>query len=95
MQRTLATQANTAAGKTAATTVKQTTETKANKAAEPPLSELVPALLVQAAEPRLVSEVTTELAQAHPDRPRPSRRAPRPGNTGARSPGLVGGSPTL
>ncbi|MER7468897.1 hypothetical protein [Streptomyces sp. NPDC097981] len=44
-------------------------ESKASKGAEPPLRELVLALLVHAAEPRMVSEVTTELAQAHPDRP--------------------------
>ncbi|WP_412079645.1 hypothetical protein ACLF6K_39715 (plasmid) [Streptomyces xanthophaeus] len=35
---------------------------------EPPLRELVLALLVGAAEPRMVGEVTTELAQAHPGR---------------------------
>ncbi|MFD3328468.1 hypothetical protein [Streptomyces sp. NPDC058701] len=36
---------------------------------EPPLRELVLALLVGAAEPRTVSEVTTALAEAHPGRP--------------------------
>ncbi|MET9466137.1 hypothetical protein ABZY44_15330 [Streptomyces sp. NPDC006544] len=36
---------------------------------EPPLRELVLALLVGAAEPRLVNEITAELAQAHPGRP--------------------------
>ncbi|MFD3939310.1 hypothetical protein ACFWSF_33290 [Streptomyces sp. NPDC058611] len=35
----------------------------------PPLRELVLALLVGAAEPRMVSEVTTALAQTHPGRP--------------------------
>ncbi|GHB56624.1 hypothetical protein GCM10010347_28400 [Streptomyces cirratus] len=35
---------------------------------EPPLRELLHALLVHAAEPRMVSEVTAELAQAHPGR---------------------------
>ncbi|MEU7062358.1 hypothetical protein [Streptomyces sp. NPDC046161] len=35
---------------------------------EPPLRELVHALLVHAAEPRMVSEVTAELAQAHAGR---------------------------
>lgn len=34
-----------------------------------PLRELILALLVGAAEPRLVNEITTELAQAHPGRP--------------------------
>ncbi|MER5727258.1 hypothetical protein ABT084_02680 [Streptomyces sp. NPDC002138] len=37
--------------------------------AEPPRRELVLALLVSAAEPRMVSEVTAELAEAHPGRP--------------------------
>lgn len=36
---------------------------------EPPLRELVLALLVGAAEPRMVSEITTAMAQAHPGRP--------------------------
>lgn len=35
---------------------------------EPPLRELVHAMLVKAAEPRMVSEVTAELTQAHPGR---------------------------
>ncbi|MFB7462848.1 hypothetical protein ACFCZ1_04965 [Streptomyces sp. NPDC056224] len=48
---------------------KKATGTKADKTAEPPLRELVLALLVSAAEPRMVSEVTAELAQAHPGRP--------------------------
>ncbi|WP_328929701.1 hypothetical protein OG429_37405 [Streptomyces sp. NBC_00190] len=52
-----------------AATAKKTTEAKTGKTAEPPLRELVLALLVSAAEPRMVSEVTTELAQAHPGRP--------------------------
>ncbi|WP_329200697.1 MULTISPECIES: hypothetical protein [unclassified Streptomyces] len=37
-------------------------------AEEPPLRELVHALLVQAAEPRMVSEVTADLARAHAGR---------------------------
>ncbi|MGW0750747.1 hypothetical protein [Streptomyces sp. NPDC002587] len=61
------------AGATAAAakkaTAKKATGTKADKTAEPPLRELVLALLVSAAEPRMVSEVTAELAQAHPGRP--------------------------
>lgn len=36
---------------------------------EPPLRELVLAVLAGAAEPRMVSEVTTALAEAHPGRP--------------------------
>ncbi|MCY0949739.1 hypothetical protein [Streptomyces sp. H27-S2] len=36
---------------------------------EPPLRELVLALLVGAAEPRMVSEVTSAMAEAHPGRP--------------------------
>ncbi|MFD9408675.1 hypothetical protein ACFWBN_16895 [Streptomyces sp. NPDC059989] len=55
--------------KTAATTPKKTADSKTKKVAEPPLRELVLALLVHAAEPRMVSEVTTELAAAHPGRP--------------------------
>ncbi|MEU9943467.1 hypothetical protein [Streptomyces lavendulae] len=39
------------------------------RAAEPPLRELVLALLVGAAEPRLVSEVASALIEAHPGRP--------------------------
>ncbi|GLV83297.1 hypothetical protein Slala03_29860 [Streptomyces lavendulae subsp. lavendulae] len=42
---------------------------KTGKAAEPPLRELVLALLVGAAEPRLVSEVASALVEAHPGRP--------------------------
>ncbi|MFE9629438.1 hypothetical protein [Streptomyces sp. NPDC006463] len=61
--------ASGAKAKTATATVKKTTETKTNKTTEPPLRELVLALLVNAAEPRMVSEVATELAQAHPGRP--------------------------
>ncbi|MGW6867289.1 hypothetical protein ACWGHI_23815 [Streptomyces sp. NPDC054912] len=38
------------------------------KVAEPPLRELVLALLAGAAEPRMVSEVSTELTAAHPSR---------------------------
>ncbi|MGW6937421.1 hypothetical protein ACWGF3_00115 [Streptomyces xanthophaeus] len=53
---------------TAAAAAKKDTGTKSPQA-EPPLRELVLALLVGAAEPRLVSEVSTELAQAHPGRP--------------------------
>ncbi|MEU9033112.1 hypothetical protein AB0D46_37570 [Streptomyces sp. NPDC048383] len=41
---------------------------KAVKVAEPPLRELVLALLTGAAEPRMVSEVSTELTAAHPSR---------------------------
>ncbi|MFG2749980.1 hypothetical protein [Streptomyces xanthophaeus] len=52
----------------AAAAAKKDTGTKSPQA-EPPLRELVLALLVGAAEPRLVSEVSTELAQAHPGRP--------------------------
>ncbi|MET8752288.1 hypothetical protein ABZW32_19640 [Streptomyces sp. NPDC004667] len=44
-------------------------EPKARKAAEPPLRELVLTLLVAAAEPRMVSEVASALAEAHPGRP--------------------------
>ncbi|MFE3761467.1 hypothetical protein ACFXPI_06850 [Streptomyces sp. NPDC059104] len=44
-------------------------EPKARKAAEPPLRELVLTLLVGAAEPRMVSEVASALAEAHPGRP--------------------------
>ncbi|MEU6890336.1 hypothetical protein ABZ934_00780 [Streptomyces sp. NPDC046557] len=47
------------------------TAVKAGKPArtdEPPLRELVHALLVRAAEPRMVSEVAAELTQAHPGR---------------------------
>ncbi|MFF7498687.1 hypothetical protein ACFZBM_04500 [Streptomyces lavendulae] len=42
---------------------------KTGRAAEPPLRELVLALLVGAAEPRLVSEVASALIEAHPGRP--------------------------
>ena len=41
---------------------------KAAKVVEPPLRELVLALLTGAAEPRMVSEVSTELTAAHPSR---------------------------
>ncbi|MFB0630994.1 hypothetical protein [Streptomyces sp. AB3(2024)] len=44
-------------------------EPKARRAAEPPLRELVLTLLVGAAEPRMVSEVASALAEAHPGRP--------------------------
>ncbi|MEU3064648.1 hypothetical protein [Streptomyces subrutilus] len=44
------------------------TGTATAKPAEPPLRELALALLVSAAEPRMVSEVTTALAEAHPER---------------------------
>ncbi|MEU9105612.1 hypothetical protein AB0D54_14765 [Streptomyces xanthophaeus] len=63
---TAATPSATAAATTVA--AKKDTGTKSPQA-EPPLRELVLALLVGAAEPRLVSEVSTELAQAHPGRP--------------------------
>ncbi|MBT2468139.1 hypothetical protein J7E97_09670 [Streptomyces sp. ISL-66] len=63
--------------KTASTTAATATAAeKAEKGApvaagrtEPPLRELILTLLVGAAEPRLVNEITTELAQAHPGRP--------------------------
>ncbi|MER7507799.1 hypothetical protein ABTX82_05465 [Streptomyces lavendulae] len=42
---------------------------RTGRAAEPPLRELVLALLVGAAEPRLVSEVASALIEAHPGRP--------------------------
>ncbi|MGW7175071.1 hypothetical protein [Streptomyces xanthophaeus] len=63
-----ATTAPAAAAAAAAAAAKKDTGTKSPQA-EPPLRELVLALLVGAAEPRLVSEVSTELAQAHPGRP--------------------------
>lgn len=44
-------------------------EPKARKTTEPPLRELVLSLLAGAAEPRLVSEVASALAEAHPGRP--------------------------
>ncbi|WP_371675033.1 hypothetical protein [Streptomyces sp. NBC_01276] len=47
----------------------KTSGPKAPKAAEPPLRELVLTLLVGAAEPRMVSEVASALAEAHPGRP--------------------------
>ncbi|WP_405715269.1 hypothetical protein OG264_36930 [Streptomyces xanthophaeus] len=62
------TTAATATTAAAAAAAKKDTGTKSPQA-EPPLRELVLALLVGAAEPRLVSEVSTELAQAHPGRP--------------------------
>lgn len=52
----------------AAATAKKATPAAAGRT-EPPLRELILALLVGAAEPRLVNEITTELAQAHPGRP--------------------------
>ncbi|MFD9336849.1 hypothetical protein ACFWBF_20990 [Streptomyces sp. NPDC060028] len=63
------TKAKAAPRKSATPAVKKTTAPKAVKTAEPPLRELVLALLVAAAEPRMVSEVGTELAAAHPGRP--------------------------
>ncbi|MFD9359488.1 hypothetical protein [Streptomyces sp. NPDC060031] len=63
------TKAKAAPRKTATSAVKKTTAPKAVKTAEPPLRELVLALLVAAAEPRMVSEIGTELAAAHPGRP--------------------------
>lgn len=53
----------------AAKATKATKATKAGKTAEPPLRELVLALLVGAAEPRMVSEVASALVEAHPGRP--------------------------
>ncbi|MFG2985509.1 hypothetical protein ACGFYQ_30330 [Streptomyces sp. NPDC048258] len=61
--------AKSTARKPATAATRKTTEHKASKASEPPLRELVLALLVSAREPRMVSEVATELAQAHPARP--------------------------
>ncbi|MGR4878183.1 hypothetical protein ACIPUC_01940 [Streptomyces sp. LARHCF249] len=61
--------AKTTARKPAAAGSQKTAEPAAGKAAEPPLRELVLALLVSAGEPRMVSEVATELTQAHPARP--------------------------
>lgn len=61
--------AKTTTRKPATASAPKATEPAAPKAAEPPLRELVLALLVSAGEPRLVSEVATELAQAHPARP--------------------------
>ncbi|MGW6685376.1 hypothetical protein [Streptomyces sp. NPDC054961] len=54
--------------KAATATAKKATPAAAAKT-EPPLRELILALLVGAAEPRLVNEITTALAQAHPARP--------------------------
>nr|WSX48123.1 hypothetical protein OG409_03660 [Streptomyces sp. NBC_00974] len=54
--------------KASTATAKKATPAAAAKT-EPPLRELILALLVGAAEPRLVNEITTELAQAHPGRP--------------------------
>ncbi|MGW7103419.1 hypothetical protein [Streptomyces sp. NPDC054838] len=63
-----ATEAKAVARKPAAK-AKQTAEAKGTvRTEEPPLRELVHALLSKAAEPRMVSEVTAELAQAHPGR---------------------------
>ncbi|MEU9304055.1 hypothetical protein [Streptomyces sp. NPDC048269] len=59
----------TAARKPAAAAAGKTTESAASKPAEPPLRELVLSILVSSREPRMVSEVATELAQAHPTRP--------------------------
>ncbi|WP_406365105.1 hypothetical protein [Streptomyces sp. NBC_01546] len=62
--------AKTTTRKPATAAAQKATEPAASpKAAEPPLRELVLALLVSVGEPRLVSEVATELAQAHPARP--------------------------
>ncbi|MEV6951105.1 hypothetical protein [Streptomyces sp. NPDC051183] len=55
----------------AGASAKASTDASANakvSVGEPPLRELVLALLVGASEPRMVSEVATELAQAHPGR---------------------------
>lgn len=60
--------AKTTARKPATAAAQKTTEPTAGKAAEPPLRELVLALLTGAGEPRMVSEVASELTQAHPAR---------------------------
>ncbi|MEU9146008.1 hypothetical protein [Streptomyces sp. NPDC048349] len=60
--------AKPAVGKAAEPAVSKAPAPAVGKTPEQPLRELVLALLVSAGEPRMVNEVATELAQAHPAR---------------------------